>query len=231
MKKILLFVFLIYMLNAQMIIHLSPELLSLARNETVRYARNSNQHMFNEIFPDATTMRGVASSYYLDNTTNPTCNIPPATLLATVGANYGVCFKNVISNQPNCSIIYQCLLNSGGSFQQYSDCLVPDVFLYTTVSPINESSYIVYLYVDDICTIPFSFFSSLSVPFGCLDTGLMDENGNLCNVTQNIFPSNNFIPRPNSLAVVIAGIWIGTVGGFVFLVAVFYLLSRMSVVK
>lgn len=188
-----LFLYLTPFTSAQMYVHLSPELLALAKNATAQYASLTRSIMS---FPDANSSIGIQSTYSYSTQINPTCDPP---YLATLFAPYNTCFKNYVGNQPNCSVIENCLLDHGETFITYTNCLTPTEFLYTNVAPYNDTGYLVRLFVDDVCTVPFSFFESLVVPFGCIYTDIQDASGNLCGISQNLAPSNNTIPPPNNL--------------------------------
>lgn len=95
------------------------------------------------------------------------------------------------------------------------------MFLYTTIAFNNDSSYLVGLFVDDQCTVPFSGLPSLSIPFGCQPAQIYDEHGTFCGFAQDIYPSNNISPA-SVLVWVMIGIWVGAVGLFAVLIAAFY---------
>lgn len=188
-------------------LRLSPQLLAAVANATTSLLSQNALLSTNAL--DVSTGEGVASYYYLGSLDNTTCG-PPA--LTRLFAPYGTCFKNYIGPQPNCSIVRECLLHHGSTFQEYTACLSPTVFLYTKISFFNTSRYLVQLYTDDNCTTPFIEFESLTIPFGCQPAQIYDESSTFCGVVQDIFPSDNTTPATVAPWVV-TGVAAGTVAG------------------
>lgn len=199
----------------------SPEMLALAKNATEEYAILHPSGVFFETFPNALTNVGVASDYHFGTLTDTLCNPPTLTRLF---APYGTCFKNYIGNQPNCSIVQHCLTRHGSTFQSYTACLTPTVFLYTSISAFNTSSYLVRLFIDDACTVPFVFFESLAIPFGCQAAQIYDENNVFCGNSQNIYPSDGITVPTDNTPFVIAGIG----GLFILMFAMWVLIKSVG---
>lgn len=181
--NVVLFFILFYFNVAQIFLPLNPQIVVFMKNATSEYMRN-NAVSF-DVFPNALSASGVGSNYYFTTQSNPTCTGPTLNKLS-VPNNF--CFKNYIGTPPNCSVLRTCLLNNPGSIERFSDCMVPPVYIYITVEPLNITSYLVRFYVDDACTVIFPFFETLAVPFGCQPAQQYDENGNFCGVTNYIFP-------------------------------------------
>lgn len=210
MYKLLSLFLLFQLAMSVMHLHLDPSILALIpTNMTADLTPNT------VIFPGATDAVGVSSTYNFGTPyPNTTCGPPQLTRLF---APYGTCFKNYIGNQPNCSVVKNCLIYHASTFQEYTECLTPTEFLYTKISPNNDSSYLVSLFIDPDCTTPFIFFMSLSIPFGCQPAQIYNANGDFCGLSQNISPSDNKQPQ-----FVLSWILIGFAIGMLMLVVVFF---------
>jgi hypothetical protein len=208
------FLVLISIMSAQMHLHLSPELIALAAEEVRAHSRDNVVFQARSIPLNplsAASATGITSDYF----NNTICDLPQ---FAQFSVPYGKCFKNYIGPQPNCSIVVDCL-SRASSFEEYNACLVPTVFLYTTVGAYNTSGYLVRLFVDDTCTIPFSEFQSLVIPFGCQAAQIYDEYGTFCELYQNI---TTYIITESKLPFLAAllAIWAVGLAGAVILSAV-----------
>ncbi len=131
---------------------------------------------------------GISAEYFFG--TQPICRPPKITSFYQPFSE-STCLLNYIGNQANCSIYTKCLLQST-NFVSYNLCLETTFAVYTSIEALNGTSYLVRIFLDDMCTVPLpGEFNSLAVPFGCFMSGLMDQDANVCPITSERSASNS----------------------------------------
>jgi hypothetical protein len=131
---------------------------------------------------------GISAEYFFG--TQPICRPPKITSFYQPFSE-STCLLNYIGNQANCSIYTKCLLQST-NFVSHNLCLETTFAVYTSIEALNGTSYLVRIFLDDMCTVPLpGEFNSLAVPFGCFMSGLMDQDANVCPITSERSASNS----------------------------------------